>query len=256
MRDSSLAHEIQSIGTMYLLNACAGQKIKKFIMASTTDVYGALPSNPNYLSEGHETRGGIKSKFIRDKIDAENQALKYAKIHPETIVTILRPCTILGPKIRDYKTTFLSRTAVFTVMGFDPLMQFVHEEDVIGAFNKVLTENYPGIYNIVGEGILPLSKVMQLSGKLGIPVPSPMLYPMAQLMWYTDIFPAPASHLDFLKYLCVADGRKAKKKMGFVPRYTSKDALLSFIGAERLRRMHLEENNAVKRTLREIETLD
>ena len=72
LRDQSKAHELQSIGTMYLLNACAEQNIQKFILASTTDVYGAHPTNPNYLTEKHVARGGFKSRFIRDKVDAEN----------------------------------------------------------------------------------------------------------------------------------------------------------------------------------------
>ncbi len=244
LHNNTLAHEIQSVGTMYLLNACVAQRIDKLILASTTDVYGALPSNPNYLSEDHPPRGGRKSSFIRDKIDAENQVMRFSKNNPATVVSILRPCTILGPKVRNFKTTFLKRRAVFTVMGFDPLMQFVHEEDVMCALLKVLNENHPGIFNIVGPGVLPLSQILYLSGKLGVPVPSPMLYPIAQLMWYTDIFPAPASHLDFLKYLCVADGSKAKEEMGFVAKYSSTEALLAFIGAERLRRVHLLEEQA------------
>jgi UDP-glucose 4-epimerase len=246
--NGNFAHELQSIGTMYVLNACAHQKIKKLILTSTTDVYGARASNPNYLSEDHQTRGGEGSRFIRDKVDAEQQALRFAKYHSDCVVTILRPCTILGPKIRNFKTTFLQRPAVFTVMGYDPLMQFVHEDDVLNAFEAVLKGDHPGVYNIVGEGVLPMSRVLQLTGKIGIPVPAPILYPIAHLMWYTDLFPAPASHLDFLKYLCVADGRKAARELAFKPKFNSRETLLSFIGAERLRRMHLLDENYENRT--------
>lgn len=241
LHNQSLAHELQSVGTMYLLNASRAVDIHKLIVASTTDVYGAHPTNPNYLTEEHPARGGYRSSFIRDKIDAENQVLRFAKRNPKTVVTILRPCTILGPTIHNFKTTFLHRSAVFTVFGFDPLMQFVHEDDVIRAFLKVLGENHPGIFNIVGRGVLPLSQVLHLTGRVGVPVPAPLLYPMAHLMWYSNVFPAPASHLDFLKYLCVADGRKAEEEMDFVPEHTSREALLSFIGTERLRKAHLLE---------------
>jgi len=242
MHDEAEAHELQSVGTMYLLNASKAVGIKKLVVASTTDVYGAHATNPNYLSEKHPLRGGNKSRFIRDKIDAENQILKFDRRNPNTIVTILRPCTVLGPRTRTFKTTFLQRPAVFTVMGYDPLMQFVHEKDVLRALRKVIDEDHPGIFNIVGKGVLPLSQVLRLNGKIGIPVPSPLLYPIAQLLWYSDIFPAPASHLDFLKYLCVAEGTKAEKKMKFTPKFTSREALLSFIGSERLRKVHLLED--------------
>lgn len=239
LHDSSKAHELQSIGTMYLLNACAEQRIRKFILASTTDVYGALPTNPNYLTEKHPAQGGAKSRFIRDKIDAENQVLKFGERRPETCVTILRPCTVLGPHIHNFKTRVAQRPVAFTLLGYDPLMQFVHEDDLLKAFNIVLDTDHRGIFNIVGHGVLPLSKVLQLTGNVTVPVPSSIMYPLTRLMWYFDIFPGPASHLDFLRYLCVADGSKALKELGFKARYSSRDALLSFIGAERLRKVHL-----------------
>jgi len=239
LHDSSRAHELQSIGTMYLLNACAAQNIHKLILASTTDVYGAHPTNPNYLTEEHPARGGAKSQFIRDKVDAENQVLKYARRRPHAVVTVLRPCTVLGPHIHNFKTKFVHRPVVFTVMGYDPLLQFVHEDDLVEAFRIVLEEDHRGIFNIIGHGVLPLSRVLQLAGKVSIPVPSSILYPVTRLMWAFDIFPGPASHLDFLKYLCVADGRKAEKELAFKPQYSAKEALLSFIGAERLRKVRL-----------------
>ncbi|MBI3541577.1 MAG: NAD-dependent epimerase/dehydratase family protein, partial [Deltaproteobacteria bacterium] len=142
----SWAHELVSVGTMYVLDACAAKKIKKLIVASTTEVYGAHPTNPNFLTEKHPLRGGFKSRFLRDKIEAENQVLKYQKKHPETVVTVLRPCTILGPNIKNYKTTFLQRSVFFTVMGYDPLYQCVHEDDVIRAFKLSIENDFPGVF--------------------------------------------------------------------------------------------------------------
>ncbi|MBI2083534.1 MAG: NAD-dependent epimerase/dehydratase family protein [Deltaproteobacteria bacterium] len=233
-------HDLVSVGTMYILNCCAALKVRKIIMSSTTEVYGAHPSNPNFLSEDYERRGGYKSRFLRDKIEAENQFLAFAKKHPETIVTILRPCTTLGPNVRNYKTTFLQRSVLMRVMGYDPLVQFVHEDDVMRAFKLILENDCPGVYNIVGEGVLPISRVLKIAGKLSLPIPSPLLYPFVQLMWYAGIFAAPSSRLDFLKYLSVADGERAKK-IGFKPKYSSKDALLSFLGAQRVKNVRLLE---------------
>lgn len=240
--DLAWAHELVSVGTMYVLDACAAsKKVRKFIMASTTEVYGAHPTNPNFLSEEHPLRGGFKSRFLRDRIEAEVQAQKYAKKHPETAVTILRPCTILGPHIKNYKTSWLQRPVILTVMGYDPLFQCVHEDDVTRAFKMAIDKDYAGVFNIVGDGVIPLSKALKLAGKLMVAVPAPILYPATQLAWYLNLFPAPASRLDFLKYILVADGEKAKKVMGFVPQHSTKEALLSFIGAQRLREVHLLE---------------
>jgi UDP-glucose 4-epimerase len=239
--DLSWAHELVSVGTMYVLDACAARQVKKLVFASTAEVYGAHATNPNFLAEEHPMRGGFKSRFLKDKIEAELQAQKFARKHPETVVTILRPCTILGPHVRNYKTNFLQAPVIFTVMGFDPLLQFVHEEDVIRAFKLCLDKDFPGVFNIVGDGVLPLSKVLKLAGKIAVPVPAPILYPLVQLLWYGNVVPAPASRLDFLKYLSVADGAKARQVMKFAPRYSTKETLLSFIGAQRLREVNLLE---------------
>lgn len=234
------AHDLVSVGTMYVLNCCAALKVRKLIMASTTEVYGAHPSNPNFLPEDHRRRGGERSRFLRDKIDAEDQFFKYAKKHPGAIVTILRPCTVMGPNVRNYKTSFLQRPVLYTPMGYDPLFQFVHEEDVVRAFRLAIEKDCPGTYNIVGEGVMPISRVRKLAGKISVPVPSPVLYPVVQALWYAGILNAPSSRLNFLKYLSVADGERAKS-IGFHPKYSSRDALLDFLGAERLKKVHLME---------------
>ncbi len=240
-RDLSWAHELVSVGTMYVLDACAAKKVRKLILASTTELYGAHPTNPNFLSEKHELKGGFKSKFLRDRVEAEKQVLTFAKKHPETIVTILRPCTILGPNVNHYKTDFLQRIVIFTVLGYDPLFQCVHEEDVTSAFKHVIEKDFPGVFNIVGDGVMPLSRVLHVTGKLSFALPGPLLYPIVNLLWALDIINAPGSRLDFLKYLCIADGEKAKKIMGFKAKYSTKEALLSFIGAQRLKQAHLDD---------------
>ena len=238
-RNQGLSHEIISVGSMYICNACVGAGVKKLILSSTTDVYGAFPDNPNFLIEEAHTRGGIRNRFLADKIDAERSALKMAKKHPQITVTILRPCHILGPTIQSYKTEYLSRPIILTILGYDPLMQFVHEDDVIDSYMRVVEKDLHGVFNIVGQGVLPLSRVIRILGKIHLPLPQIIVKNLVQLLWYGDMSPAPASYLNFLKYLCVADGHKAREEMKFVPKYSTRETLLSFVGAERLRGVDL-----------------
>src|SRR5436305_12074963 len=57
------AHELEDVGTMHVLNACAGVEPQRFVMVSTTLVYGAHPSNPNFLTEDADLRGHRDSRF-------------------------------------------------------------------------------------------------------------------------------------------------------------------------------------------------
>lgn len=235
------AHELVSVGSMYLCNAAAEAKVRKLILSSTADVYGAFPNNPNFLTEEHPARGGQKSKFLADKVDAEKYFLKFAKDQPKTVVTILRPATILGPTINSFKTKYLSRWFVPTVFGFDPLVQFIHEEDLLTAFRTCIHEDHHGIYNLASRGIIPLSKAIKLMGKTPIPLSLLGLKQFVQTLWYLGISPAPADRLDYLKYLCCIATDRAENEFGFSPRYTCKEAIVDFMGAERLRNVDLQE---------------
>lgn len=239
--NSSYAHELVAIGSYYIFNACDAAKVRKVVMCTTTDVYGAFPLNPNYLTEDMPTKGHTQSRFLADKVDAEKQALRYQKKHPKRIVSILRPCTILGPTIHSYKTRYLKRPVITTMLGFDPLMQFVHEQDVIDALQVLVDQDHTGIYNLAGDGVLPLSRVIEICGKVNLRLPQFGFKTMVQTLWTLEISPAPASHVNFLRYLCVADNSKIKEKLNFSPKYTSKETLLSFVGAERLRQVNVLE---------------
>lgn len=238
--DLARAHELVSVGSMYICNAASEAGVRKLILSSTADVYGAYPDNPNYLSENHPPRAGLHSRFLADKIDAENNFLRYAKRNPKSVVTVLRYATILGPTIHSFKTEYMSRWIVPTVWGYDPMVQFTHEEDLLQAFQISITEDHPGIFNIASRGVLPLSKVIRLIGKINFPMFLLGLKSMVQVLWYLNISPAPANRLDFLKYLCCVATDKAENEMGFKPKYNCKEALFDFVGAERLRNVRLD----------------
>jgi len=192
-------HEQQVMGTMNILLSSELADIDKLVLISTTDVYGALPGNPTFLKEDHPCLGGKHSSFLKDKIDMEKQFLRFGKHHPKKIVSVLRPCTILGPHVHDFKSTYFSQSTVPTVLGFDPLMQFIHVHDVIRGLLAVVKKNHRGIFNLVGDDVLPFSRALRIAGKVNLPLPSWIIYPSAELLWYMDIGLAPASHVDFLK---------------------------------------------------------
>ncbi len=226
------AHELESIGTMHVLNAAAEAQARKLILWSQTVVYGAHPLNPNFLTEDHELRGNPRSRFVQDKVEAEKQVRRFARENPDTIVTTLRTAPTLGPTIRNFATRFFSRPMAPVLMGFDPLMQFVHEIDALDAFEKAVVEDHRGEFNIVGDGVLPYTTILAMMGKIPLPLPHFLAYPLSQALWATQIFDSPPNFLDFLRFLCVADGEKAKREMHFFPRYDIKQIIADFLGVE------------------------
>jgi UDP-glucose 4-epimerase len=228
----SWAHELEDIGTMHVVNACAEARIAKLVLSSTTLVYGPSPHNPNFLSEDHELRGNPQSPFIQDKISAEAQVRRFRKENPETRVTVLRTAPLLGPTVTNFVTRFFSRPVALVLMGYDPLLQVVHESDAVEAFKLAIDGDYPGVFNIVGDGVLPYSTVLALMGKLPLPMPTFIAKTLARALWATQIVSEPPAFLNFLRFLCVADGTKARAVMGFQPRHDIKTTILDFLGME------------------------
>jgi UDP-glucose 4-epimerase len=125
------------------------------------------------------------------------------------------------------------------MMGFDPLVQFLHEVDAIAALHLTLLRDVPGTYNIVGDGVLPLSTVIKVAGRIALPVPHPLARSLTALGWVAQLVEAPPTFLKYLRFLCVADGARAQTALGFTPAYTSREALLDFVSAQRLRDVKL-----------------
>jgi len=225
------AHELESIGTMHVLNAAAECQVRKLVVWSQTVVYGANPLNPNFLAEDHELRGDkSRSRFVKDKVEVERQVRRFRKENPDAVVTTLRTAATLGPHIRNFATRFFSRPVAPTLMGYDPLMQLVHERDVVDAFVRAVDADFPGEFNIVGPGVLPYSTILAMMGKVPVPMPHFLAYPLSQALWATQIFDSPPNFLDFLRFLCVADGEKAKRVMGFEARWDIKSTIQDFLG--------------------------
>ncbi len=236
---SAWRHELEVVGTMHVLHACEAARTPKLVSWSQTILYGASPSNPNFLPEERTLGASDRSAFLRDKIEIDRAIAGFGEKQNRTIVTLLRTCAMLGPTVRNFTTRYLSRRIVPTVLGFDPLVQFVHEVDAVRSFKACIDREYPGVFNIVGDGVLPLHTVLRIAGRLALPVPHFTLATAARLSWAAQIGEAPAPFVDYLRYLCVADGAKASAEMGFRPAYSTREAVVEFAGAQMLREARL-----------------
>lgn len=236
---TAFAHELESVGTMHVINACRRTKVHKIVMRSQTLLYGAHPTNPNYLSEKHPLRARRQESFFADKIEAETEVLRFGKPGQGRIATVLRLAPMIGPTVDNFITRYLSHRLTPTVLGFDPLWQFLHEADAVRALRLAALYDAPGVFNIVGEGVLPLRTVIKLAGRSALPLPRSFASGLTAALWLSQLAEAPPAFFDYLQYICVADGALAKKELGFEPLYTSREALIDYANAQHLRDVKL-----------------
>jgi UDP-glucose 4-epimerase len=87
--------------------------------------------------------------------------------------------------VESYVTRWLSGRFVPTLLGYDPLLQFVHEVDAVFALKLALDREAPGVFNVVGDGVLPVSTIIKLVGRSALPLPYFLARRLAALLWFS-----------------------------------------------------------------------
>jgi len=239
IHSASESHYLESVGTMHALNACRRTQVRKFVLWSQTALYGASPKNPCYLDERKPLCADPSEAYFRDKMQAERDVLEFGTPGGGRIATILRTAPIVGPHIDNYVTRYFSQGLVPSVLGFDPLWQFLHEADAVAAFKRAIDVDAPGVFNIGGEGVLPLSKVIRLLGRRKLPLTRPLAQLALGALWVARRGAVPGSFLDYVQYACVGDTDRARKTLGFYPLHSSREAVVEFGSAQNLRDVKL-----------------
>jgi len=228
-------HELETIGSLHVLNACAAAEVRRLVVASTTMVYGPRSDNPNFLTEDHPLHGHPDSHCVVNRVEVEELVADWRAGHPNTRVTVLRPCWIMGPHYMDSVVRYFGRPVVPTLLGYDPLMQFVHEEDCLHAFETATLKSHPGVFNVVGKGVLPLSTILRAGGKRLLRTPAAILCRLRYYPSRAQTGDPPEGFYDFLRYLWAADGTRGWAAFG-EPEYSTREAWMSFVSSQRMRR--------------------
>jgi UDP-glucose 4-epimerase len=227
-------HEINVIGTMNLLAAAgaAGSSVRHIVVKSSTLVYGSSARDPNTFEEDSPRSGPATHSIERVLLEAESLVRDFSEDNPGTLVTVLRFANVLGPHLSTAISRSLARPVCPSIFGFDPLLQFVEEDDVVRALLHITRGGIPGLYNVAGEGRLPWSEVAHICGTRLVPLSpySPLkIHPLVRL------FDLPPELEDLLRYGRGVDTRRFAAT-GFTYGATSAGAVESFIRAKRLRR--------------------
>jgi UDP-glucose 4-epimerase len=234
MSERSL-HEINVIGTMNLFAAASapGSTVRDVVVKSSSYVYGSAQDDPVWFTE-ETPRSQPPSSRVELSLEAvEGYVRDFAEDNPHVNVTLLRFSNVLGPDVVTPLTRALELPMVPVLAGFDPRLQFVHEDDVVRSLLFVLSHRLPGIYNVAGDGLLPWSEVAHLCGKRTFPL-LPYGTALAALPLRLAGVELPDEVIPLLRYGRGMDNRRLKRA-GFEYRYTSAGAVQAFVEASRLR---------------------
>lgn len=229
------SHEHNVTGAQRLLEAAVAANVRQVILKSSILAYGPRSDNPAFIKESHSVRGG-KAGYARQQAEVEEQVRLLREQPHIPILTVLRFAFIVGPQAPTVMNDLLKLWAAPTLLGFDPLFQLVHEDDVAAAVEHAVEREYDGAVNIAAQPPLPLARLMHVAGIMPIPLIHPLAYATARVPRVSKgLDQAQPLDWDYLRYSVVGDTTRMVEEFGFSPSYDT-DTLLAPIAAQGERR--------------------
>lgn len=217
-------HSWNVVGYKKLLEYAEKYRVPKLVLLSSANLYGPNPDNPQFLTEEAPLLGAQDFSQIRDLVEVDMLTQSFFWKRPETETVVLRPCHILG-KVRNAPSNYLRLKRPVTLLGYDPMIQVIHERDVVDAIILALKPGARGIFNLSGAGQLPLSRMIRMLDKPLLPLPAVLVKSIVRQLWPYRVFNHSASELDYLRYTCMVDGSRASEQLGFRPSRSMQETL-------------------------------
>jgi len=222
-------HSFNVLGTTRVLDHCVKYGIRKVVVLSSANVYGPAPSNSNFLAEDAPLMAAERFSDVRDLIAVDLYAQSFFYRHPEIETVVLRPVHIIGPQIKNAPSNYLRLEHPWVLMGFDPMLQLIHFEDVCRALEMSLRPGVRGVYNIVGPGEVPLSAVLRELGREPIPMPHFLARPILRRLFKLHLANFPTPELDYLQYNSTVDGSRFAREVGFTAQQSLRETIRAAI---------------------------
>ena len=228
-------------GTLNVFRAAAEAGARRFIYASSIAAYGFHRDNPIGMTEDWPVRPAARLFYAQEKAELEELLAAEAVEHQELELYLLRPPVVLGPNSLGAKDLLPGplaplgrilasriRRSPVPLPALVPLLplQFVHEDDLGQALLRcVLGAGPPGAYNIAADGILSTADVAREFGLIPLPLPAGPARLTARAVAALPFLPPAAQWVEAASHPAIMDTTKAKRDLGWTPRFTALEAL-------------------------------
>lgn len=218
-------------GSRNVLEACFATGVRRIVVSSSGAAYGYHRDNARWLVESSPLRGNESFAYSHHKRLVELM-LEDARVwHPELEQVIFRIGTILGDTVDNQITALFQRRRVLAIAGRDSPFVFAWDDDVVACMVRAATDGPAGIYNVAGDGALPVREVAQVLGKKRLVVPAWLL---KVVLWFGHSFGMTGlgpEQVKFLQYRPVLLNTRLKQEFGYTPRKSSREALQAWLAA-------------------------
>jgi UDP-glucose 4-epimerase len=227
-------YRINLVGTKAVFEYAHRYKVRHAVFVGRHTYYGALPDSPLYHTEDEPPMALEIFPELADLVAADLFAGMALWRFPEIDTAVLRVCYTLGPSQHGTLAAFLGGPRVPTILGFDPLYQFMHEQDVARAVVLALSRSLRGVFNVAGPQPVPLSMLIRETGRSILQVPEPMYRVVLGRFGLPRLPPGALAHV---KYPIVIDATTFHAATGFQHRFDEHTTMREFRDASRAARL-------------------
>jgi UDP-glucose 4-epimerase len=244
------SHDLQALtrtnvlGSQRVFQAAASAGVSGLVYASSVGAYSPGPKD-RAVGEGWPTLGVPTSFYGRHKAQVEALLDTVERQHEEMRVVRLRPGLIFkrqaASQIRRSFAGPLAPTALLLrrrlpyfphVPGLD--FQAVHASDVAEAYRLAVTSSgAAGAFNIAAGPVLDTERLAQLLGARPVRIAPLAAQLLAGVTWRLRLQPTPPGWLDLALRVPVMDTQRARRELGWTPRYNAEEAFLELIAGLR-----------------------
>jgi UDP-glucose 4-epimerase len=235
-RDVKAARVTDVEGSKNFLDACKNASVKRVSFLSSYTAYGAYPDSPQPIVEDLPLKPNAGFQYPHHKAEVDKMFQEFMKQNPNICVSVLRAVAVAGPASDGGPlASFLKNPVSVRIKGYDPLWQFVHEDDLTELTVLLLKNGHKGVFNVAGDGAILYSEMLAKIGKRCLTLPNKVSAFITNLTWYLHLqseSPGGKSS-DILMYPIVLSTEKVKKETGFAFKYTGQEAFQLFLDAAR-----------------------
>lgn len=227
--------DIDVNGTRNVLDSCVAAGVKHLTVASSGAAYGYHADSPAWLDEQHPLRGNAEFAYSDHKRQVEEMLASYREWYSYPRQLILRPGTVLGANTRNLITNLFARKRLLAIAGSESPFVFIWDQDVVNIIRDGVLGNKTGIFNLAGDGALPIREIAAILGKPVLNLPPRLLRMALTIGKKMGVGRYGPEQMDFLRYRPVLSNRRLKEEFGYTPMKASAEVFRFYVDHARAR---------------------
>jgi nucleoside-diphosphate-sugar epimerase len=220
-------------GTAAVLAAARSARVRRVVLVTSAEVYGAVVGNPVPLAAAAVVQAQPGEDLVGDHVEVE----RLASLATDLDIAVLRPAALVGGELgASYDGTLLRQLhapRLLAARGTEPLWQVCHVEDLVGAVEVAVVAGLTGPLPVACDGWLPQSSVEQLAGKRRVQLPAAVALSTAERLHRLGVSSSSPRELDHLLAPVVVASERLRAA-GWAPQWTNDAALRAHV-ADRAR---------------------